>query len=165
MRIAVGISSRLSAFALCALVTAALMATCMASVAEAQGLPSYTTDALCQQMARFGETFSPVIYGGCLRREQGAAVALESRWSSLPSSVRQNCIQSGGSADSFRGLPSYSTLTRCIDHTVPASPPPQKSKRFWYYRPEDSQGIPYETLNECLQASQQAGNVGVCVLK
>ena len=49
--------------------------------------------------------------------------------------------------------------------TFAAPPPPQQPKHAFYYRPGDLKGVPYNTIEECSKASQQAGNVGVCVMK
>jgi hypothetical protein len=44
-------------------------------------------------------------------------------------------------------------------------PPPREPHHTFYYRPGENKGIPYETIEECTKASQQAGNVGICVMK
>ena len=48
---------------------------------------------------------------------------------------------------------------------VSPSPPPDVSHHAFYYRPGDLKGVPYDTIEECTKASQQAGNVGICVMK
>jgi hypothetical protein len=45
------------------------------------------------------------------------------------------------------------------------SPIPQAPRHTFYYRPGDIKGIPYDTLEECAQAAQREGGVGVCVMK
>ena len=52
------------------------------------------------------------------------------------------------------------------DTTVaPAAPAPPEPNYAVYYRPGDLTGSRYQTLEKCEQAKDQAGNVGVCVLK
>jgi hypothetical protein len=49
---------------------------------------------------------------------------------------------------------------------ISPSPPRQaKSRQAVYYRPGDISGVRYPTLEECNRVRQQAGNVGVCVMK
>ena len=35
----------------------------------------------------------------------------------------------------------------------------------FYHRPGDPNGVPFDTIEECTNARQQAGNVGVCIVK
>ncbi len=51
------------------------------------------------------------------------------------------------------------------EDTPASSPPSDKPHAFYYYRPGDLTGTPYQTIKECSQATQQAGNVGICVMK
>jgi hypothetical protein len=53
------------------------------------------------------------------------------------------------------------------DATVaPAAPAPPKEPNYAvYYPPGDLMGTRYQTLEKCEQVQDQAGNVGVCVLK
>ena len=52
------------------------------------------------------------------------------------------------------------------DATVaPAAPAPPEPNYAVYYRPGDLTGSRYQTLEECEQVKDEAGNVGVCVLK
>ena len=52
------------------------------------------------------------------------------------------------------------------DASSPAPPaPPAEPNYAVYYRPGDLTGTRYQTLEECEQIKEQAGNVGVCVLK
>ena len=44
-------------------------------------------------------------------------------------------------------------------------PPPRQPLHAMYYRPGEFRGTRYRTIDECSQARQQAGNVGVCVVK
>ena len=48
--------------------------------------------------------------------------------------------------------------------TTPA-PAPAEPNYAVYYRPGDLTGTRYQTLEECLQAREQAGNVGECIFK
>jgi endonuclease YncB( thermonuclease family) len=56
------------------------------------------------------------------------------------------------------------------DHPQPNSPQtprpqPRQNRQVFYYRPGDRLGTPYRTLDECDRARQQAGNIGVCMMK
>jgi hypothetical protein len=52
------------------------------------------------------------------------------------------------------------------DTTIaPAAPAPPEPNYAVYYRPGDLTGARYQTLEECEQVKDHAGNVGVCVLK
>jgi hypothetical protein len=52
------------------------------------------------------------------------------------------------------------------DATVaPAAPAPPGPNYAVYYPPGDLTGSRYQTLEKCEQVNDQAGNVGVCVLK
>ena len=42
---------------------------------------------------------------------------------------------------------------------------PEISHHTFYYRPGDIEGVPYDSIVECSRARQQAGNVGICVMK
>jgi hypothetical protein len=66
----------------------------------------------------------------------------------------------------IEGPPTYISDTEVADETT-AEPAlaPQASHHAFYYRTGDIKGVPYETIEECWQAMQMAGNVGVCVLK
>jgi hypothetical protein len=48
--------------------------------------------------------------------------------------------------------------------TTPA-PAPAEPNYAVYYRPGDLTGTRYQTLEECLQAREQARNVGECIFK
>jgi hypothetical protein len=67
------------------------------------------------------------------------------------------------------GPPDYVSDIEAVDENTaaPASPPPPPDEPHYalYYRPGDFLGTRYQTLKECSQARQQAGNVGVCVMK
>jgi hypothetical protein len=60
--------------------------------------------------------------------------------------------------------PLASTPLRSPVEKIPASRS-DKPRAFYYYRPGDLTGSPYQTMQQCSQAAQQAGNVGVCVMK
>src|SRR5262245_57224904 len=79
--------------------------------AFAQTIPTYATNAHCQRLAGFGGAFSRSIYGSCVNVEQSVALALQSRWSSIPASVRERCDRIA----SFGGSGSYSILQNCVD--------------------------------------------------
>ena len=61
--------------------------------------------------------------------------------------------------------PNGSDIDVVKEPTAEPAPPPEEPHRAFYYRPGDFDGVPYETMGECSQARQQAGNVGVCVMK
>jgi hypothetical protein len=47
-----------------------------------------------------------------------------------------------------------------------AAPPEAKERpRAYYFKPGEIKGVPYPSLEQCSKAYEQAGNVGVCVLK
>jgi hypothetical protein len=62
------------------------------------------------------------------------------------------------------GPPDYvSDVEVAVDDTTAAPPPPQQPQRWNYYRPGDVNGVPYDTIAECMNVRQQAGGVGECV--
>ena len=66
----------------------------------------------------------------------------------------------------IEGPPAYVSDTDVVEEaTGDAAPPPQESHHAFYYYPGDIKGVPYETIEECLQARQRDGDVGVCVMK
>ncbi len=69
----------------------------------------------------------------------------------------------------FEGPPNYVSDIDVVDEPTVAQPvappPPREPRHAVYYRPRDLTGTQYQTLKECFQARQEAGNVGVCVWK
>jgi hypothetical protein len=66
----------------------------------------------------------------------------------------------------IEGPPDYVSDIEVADEATAAPPPPpEEPRQTFYYRPGDLKGIPYDTLEECTKARQQAGDVGVCVMK
>jgi hypothetical protein len=66
----------------------------------------------------------------------------------------------------IEGPPDHvSDISVAEEATAEPAPPPQASHHTFYYHPGDIKGVPYDTIKECLQATQRAGNVGVCVMK
>jgi hypothetical protein len=70
----------------------------------------------------------------------------------------------------IEGPPDYvSDVEIADDATAAPSPtapaPPEEPNYAVYYRPGDLIGTRFETLEKCEQVKEQAGNVGVCVLK
>jgi hypothetical protein len=70
----------------------------------------------------------------------------------------------------IEGPPDYVSDVEVADEATaapsPAAPtPPEEPNYAVYYRPGDLTGTRYETLEKCEQVKEQAGNVGVCVLK
>ena len=67
--------------------------------------------------------------------------------------------------DPIDGPPDYVSDVAVTDETVlppqPAKPPPQT----FYYSPGSMTGTGYPTVEECRQAREAAGGVGVCVMK
>ena len=45
------------------------------------------------------------------------------------------------------------------------APGGRSSSRAFYYRPGDPNGVPFDTIEECTNAVQHAGNLGVCIVK
>jgi hypothetical protein len=64
-----------------------------------------------------------------------------------------------------KGPPDYMSDVEVADDATAAPPPPQQPQRAFYYRPGDLKGVPYDTIEDCTKAMQQAGDVGVCVYK
>jgi len=65
--------------------------------------------------------------------------------------------------EQIEGPPDYvSDVEVAADDATAAPPSPQEPQRAFYYRPGDLQGVPYDTIEECTKAIQQAGG-GVCV--
>jgi hypothetical protein len=68
----------------------------------------------------------------------------------------------------IEGPPDYVSDVEVADDAMAApSPaaPPEEPNYAVYYRPGDLTGTRYETLEKCEQVKEQAGSVGVCVLK
>jgi hypothetical protein len=70
----------------------------------------------------------------------------------------------------IEGPPEYVSDDEVADEATaapsPAAPAPSEEPNYAvYYRPGDLTGTRYQTLEECEQVKEQAGNVGVCVLK
>ena len=67
----------------------------------------------------------------------------------------------------IEGPPTYISDTEVADDTtsVPQQPLAESKHYAFYYHPGDLKGIPYDTIEGCTNARQQAGNVGICVLK
>jgi hypothetical protein len=66
----------------------------------------------------------------------------------------------------IEGPPDYVSDIEVADEAAAAPPPPpEEPRQTFYYRPGDLKGIPYDTIEECTKARQQAGDVGVCVMK
>ena len=132
--------------------------------AFAQTIPSYATSVHCQRLAGFGGAFSRSIYGSCLNMEQNAALALQGRWSSIPTAVRERCDRIA----TFGGSGSYSILQNCVDVELatPAStglPATPGIARFYLVTSEGGQGTPYNSLSECLEARAKATGTAICV--
>ena len=132
--------------------------------AFAQTIPTYATNAHCQRVAGFGGAFSRSIYGSCLKLEQSAALALQSRWSSIPASVQERCDRIAG----FGGSGSYSILQNCVDVELaaPASSAPPAAggiAKFYLVTPEGGQETPYNSLSECLEARAKATQTAICI--
>jgi hypothetical protein len=132
--------------------------------AFAQTIPSYATSVHCQRVAGFGGAFSRSIYGSCLNVEQSAALALQSRWSSISASVRERCERIAN----FGGSGSYSILQNCVDVELaaPASSGPPAAggiARFYLVTSEGGQGTSYNTLADCLEARAKATQTAICI--
>ena len=71
----------------------------------------------------------------------------------------------------IEGPPAYVSDTEVADEasgnltTAVPQPPPAKPHQAFYYHPGDLKGVTYDTIEECTTARQQAGDVGVCVMK
>ena len=136
----------------------------MSQDAFAQTIPNYATSVHCQRLAGFGGAFSRSIYGSCLNVEQSAALALQSRWSSISASVRERCDRIAN----FGGSGSYSILQSCVDVELAApassgSPAAGSIVRFYLVTSEGGQGTPYNTLSDCLEARAKATGTAICI--
>jgi hypothetical protein len=132
--------------------------------AFAETIPTYATGAHCQRLTGFGGAFSRSIYGSCLNVEQSAALALQSRWSSIPASVRERCDRIAN----FGGSGSYSILQNCVDVELaaPASSGPPAAggiARFYLVTSEGGQATPYNSLSDCLEARAKATQTAICI--
>jgi hypothetical protein len=68
--------------------------------------------------------------------------------------------------EQIEGPPDYVSNVEVADDTTTAPPAlPQQSNYAVYYRPGDLTGTRYQTLRDCWQAREQAGNVGECIFK
>ena len=66
--------------------------------------------------------------------------------------------------EQIEGPPDYVSDVEVADNATTAPPaPPEEPNYAVYYRPGDLTGTRYQTLEECLQAREQAGNVGECI--
>ena len=70
-------------------------------------------------------------------------------------------------SEPIEGPPTYISDTEVADDTtsVPQQPLAESKHHAFYYHPGDLIGVPYDTIEECTNARQQAGSVGICVLK
>ena len=137
----------------------------MSQDAFAQTIPSYATSVHCQRLAGFGGAFSRSIYGSCLNMEQNAALALQGRWSSIPTAIRERCDRIatfGGSGLLFNPA----ELRGCGAGCASAYRAPGDTgsiARFYLVTSEGGQGTPYNSLSECLEASAKATGTAICV--
>jgi hypothetical protein len=68
--------------------------------------------------------------------------------------------------EQIEGPPDYVSDIEAVDEATAAPlPPPNEPHYAFYYRPGAFLGTRYQTREECSQARQQAGNVGICVMK
>lgn len=69
--------------------------------------------------------------------------------------------------EQIEGPPDYVSDIEAADEgsTATAPSPPREPSYAYYYRPGDFVGTRYQTLEECSQAREQAGNIGICIMK
>jgi hypothetical protein len=65
--------------------------------------------------------------------------------------------------EAIEGPPDYVSDIEAVDEET--TPPPSEPHYTFYYRPGDLLGTRYQTFEECSQARQQAGDIGICVIK
>ena len=65
--------------------------------------------------------------------------------------------------EEIEGPPDYVSDIEAVDEET--TPPPSEPHYTFYYRPGDFLGTRYQTFEECSQARQQAGDIGICVIK
>jgi hypothetical protein len=114
------------------------------------------------------KTFGGHVYHGQLAWEDG-------RWHHTTRNGRDGWWWDVGGfwyfyPEQIEGPPDYVSDVESADDATaapsPAAPaPPEEPNYAVYYRPGDLTGTHYETLEKCEQVKEQAGNVGVCVLK
>ena len=71
--------------------------------------------------------------------------------------------------EQIEGPPDYVSDVEVADDATavpsPAAPAPTEESNYAvYYRPGDLTGTRYQTLKACLQAREQAGNLGACYI-
>ena len=68
--------------------------------------------------------------------------------------------------EQIEGPPTSISNIEVADETAPAPQPPTANiHHAFYYRPGDLRGIAYETIEQCAKVIQDAGNIGICVMK
>jgi clan AA aspartic protease (TIGR02281 family) len=80
--------------------------------------------------------------------------------------VAMSCLSCAAGAqqpNSDQRLPPNSRLAPQLSQNLP--PSGHSSSHAFYYRPGDPNGVPFDTIEECTNAIQLAGNVGVCIVK
>lgn len=65
--------------------------------------------------------------------------------------------------EEIEGPPDYVSDIEAVDEET--TPPPSEPHYTFYYRPGDFLGTRYQTFQECSQVRQQAGDIGICVIK
>ena len=112
------------------------------------------------------QTFGGHVYHGQLAWRDG-------RWHHMRRNSRDGWWWDVGGfwySEQIEGPPDYVSDVEVADDATAASPPaapapPEEPNYAVYYRPGDLTGTRYQTLQECEQVKEQAGNVGECILK
>ena len=84
-----------------------VLATAMPSIAA--NLPSYDSDAYCQELAQHGGGSADLV-AHCIALEEEARTAVAQRWPTLSMATQEDCIQI-----TQLGGESYDLLKTCID--------------------------------------------------
>ena len=85
------------------------------SLAFAAGPPSYDVVKTCRMVAGTSGALMELSYQGCMEAEQRSRSDLTRRWSSIPESIRKDCLST---EEALGSSGSYSGLKSCIDGEI-----------------------------------------------
>src|ERR671938_1659798 len=85
------------------------------SLAFAAGPPSYDVVKTCRMVAGNTGNLAQMSYQGCMEAEQRSRSCLTRRWTSIPESIRKDCLST---EEALGSSGSYSGLKSCIDGEI-----------------------------------------------
>src|ERR671932_2309024 len=85
------------------------------SLAFAAGPPSYEVVKTCRIVAGTTGALAEMSYQGCMEAERRSRSDLTRRWSSIPESIRKDCLST---EEALGSSGSYSGLKSCIDGEI-----------------------------------------------